>query len=213
MKFLLLALKIIISGICISAYIYNYLNSDGSLDFYLQFSLLLNLFLILLFSISSREDQRLNRTFYQTLAINKVNLIKLRTIILLRNPFYLIIFVSSISILFDLNLAMERRILYIVVFNIQFLASLVISFLVYDILQSQSAEKQFFLIPLVLISITNMLVQMKMSTSILALDFFGGFLFMPLILIKSFDVIVLTGFIVYIGIISMLIRWHRKIEN
>ncbi len=213
MRVLLFTFKIIITGICVAAYIYNYLKSDGSLEFYLQFSLLLNFFLVLLFSISTREDPALNRSFYRTLAISRRDIVLGRIKILLSNPFYLIIFVCSLSIFFDSRLTAEQKIIYTFLFNIQFIISLVVSFLVYDILQANAADKQFFLIPLILISITNILVQMKMSSAILALDFFGGFIFMPIILIKSFDVIVLSGLVVYVGLILLLNRMHGKIED
>lgn len=212
-SYLLIFLKIIIILVSTSAYVYNYYTSDGSFTSYLQFSLLLNFLLVLLFSISTREDQNLNRKYYKVFPISRLKLLSIRAKRLLLNPFYLILIIFSLSILLDTSLEILHRIYYTIGLVTQFGITIIVSFLLYDLLQEQSAENQFFLIPLMLISGVNILVQMDADVKFLLLDFFGGFVFMIYFMATTFDLLVFCGFVFYVVLICLLFKLYINIEN
>lgn len=196
----------------LSAAVYFPFYSDGSLDFYLQFSLLINFLFLMLFSIDARMNPKMDLAHYMNFALNNLELVFYRMKDLCKNIFWLALLITPLCILFDTEVVFTHRLTFVVLLMLQSLITMFISIILFDLLKKENSEKHFFLIPLLMIPVLNFAINSDINIRWLSIIPFGGLVFTPLILYQNLSFSYAAIIFVEVLTLTSLFMWQIKLK-
>ena len=215
MKTLILFLKTIIV-ISASIFAIYFINSSDAFDSYqrepdpyLLLSLFINLVALFLFSIQSRFNVKMDLIYYTHFAVNNFRLTLYRIKQLLKNKFWIVVLLSPIGILLDQKVIINYySITLVVLIILQCLVTIFLSIVIFDILKKINADKQFFLIPFLIVAATNFSIS-QIDTQLFSLNPFGGLVFVPLYLFDKPSFLYMT--IVGLEIVTLIFLIFKQL--
>ena len=144
------------------------------------------------------------------LSKTKINIERIKS--LRQDVFWVIIFLVPFGALFDASLVLSYRIIYWLLIYVQFFFTLYLSLVVFDLLERINLERQFFLIPIIIIFIFNITYQSNLDLKALSLVPFGGFVFTPFFLAAEFSITYLLLIILDLILCCILVFRQAKLK-